>query len=108
MGATSFAAALASTFWGSLATRFSPKKLYMRGLLSHALIILLMGYVSSLPVLLVLRIVQGIMGGISTVGLVIVSSSSSREWAARDIGCHDPRTVDRPPYRRAGCHDAGL
>jgi DHA1 family multidrug resistance protein-like MFS transporter len=86
MGAPSFAAALASTFWGSLASRFSPKKLYMRGLLSHAVIILLMGYVSSLPVLLVLRIVQGMMGGISTVGLVIVSSSSTREWAARDIG----------------------
>jgi DHA1 family multidrug resistance protein-like MFS transporter len=36
--------------------------------------------------LLALRIVQGILGGVSTVGLVIVSSSSSREWASRDIG----------------------
>ena len=49
-------------------------------------IILLMGFVSSLPVLLILRLVQGILGGISTVGLIIVSSSSSREWASRDIG----------------------
>jgi DHA1 family multidrug resistance protein-like MFS transporter len=86
MGAPSFAAALASTFWGSLASRLGPKVLFMRGLLSHAVIILLMGFVSSLPVLLVLRIVQGILGGISTVGLIIVSSSSSREWASRDIG----------------------
>ena len=36
----------------------------------------------------VLRIVQGILGGISTVGLIIVSSSSSRQWAARDIGLY--------------------
>jgi len=86
MGAPSFAAALASTFWGALTSRFSPKTLFMRGLLSHAVIILLMGFVSSLPVLLVLRIVQGILGGISTLGLVIVSSSSSREWVSRDIG----------------------
>jgi MFS transporter, DHA1 family, multidrug resistance protein len=86
MGAPSFAAALASTFWGSLASRLSPKLLFMRGLLSHAIIILLMGFVSSIPVLLVLRIVQGIMGGISTVGLIIVSSSSSKDWASRDIG----------------------
>ncbi len=86
MGAPSFAAAIASTFWGSLATRFSPKALFMRGLLSHAVIILAMGFVSSLPVLLGLRVVQGILGGISTVGLIIVSSSSSREWASRDIG----------------------
>jgi MFS family permease len=86
MGAPSFAAALASTFWGSLTSRLSPKLLFMSGLLSHAVIILLMGFVSSLPVLLVLRLVQGILGGISTVGLIIVSSSSSREWASRDIG----------------------
>jgi MFS transporter, DHA1 family, multidrug resistance protein len=86
MGAPSFAAALASTFWGSLASRFSPKVLFMRGLFSHAVIIFLMGFVSSLPLLLVLRIVQGIMGGISTVGMIIVSSSSTREWVSRDIG----------------------
>ena len=86
MGATSFAAALASTFWGSLASRFSPKTLFMRGLFSHAILIMLMGFVSNLPLLLVLRILQGLLGGISTVGLIIVSSSSSREWAARDIG----------------------
>jgi len=86
MGAPGFAAALASTFWGSLTSRLSPKLLFMRRLLSHAVIILLMGFVSSLPVLLILRLVQGILGGISTVGLIIVSSSSSREWASRDIG----------------------
>jgi len=86
MGAPAFAAALASTFWGSLASRFSPKALYMGGLFSHAVIITLMGFVSSLPLLLALRIVQGILGGISTVGLIIVSSSSSRVWASRDIG----------------------
>lgn len=86
MGAPSFAAALVSTFWGSLASRISPKILYMRGLLSHAAIILLMGFISSLPVLLVLRMVQGIMGGISTVGLIIVSSSSSKESSSKDMG----------------------
>jgi len=86
MGSTSFTAAIASTFWGSLTTHFSPKRLYMRGLLSHAILILLMGFISSLPLLLALRIVQGVLGGISTVGLIIVSSSSSREWASRDIG----------------------
>lgn len=88
MGSPGLAAALASTFWGSLGSRFSPKALFMGGLLSHAVIILMMGFVANLPVLLVLRIIQGILGGISTVGLIIVSSSSSREWAARDIGLY--------------------
>lgn len=88
MGAPSFIAAFASTYWGSLASRISPKLLFMRGLLSHAVIILLMGFVSSLPVLLALRIVQGLLGGVSTIGLIMVSSSSSREWASRDIGLY--------------------
>ena len=88
LGAPSFAAALASTFWGSLTSRLSAKTLFLRGLLSHAVIILLMGFISSLPVLLVLRIVQGLLGGISTVGLIIVSSSSTSEWASRDIGLY--------------------
>jgi len=86
MGSASFMAAIASTFWGSLASRFSPKTLYMRGLLSHAVLMLLMGFVTNLPLLLAIRIVQGTLGGISTLGLIIVSSSSSRESAAADMG----------------------
>ena len=88
LGAPSFAAAMTSTFWGSLASRLSPKTLFIGGLFSHTVIILLMGFISSLPVLLALRIVQGILGGISTVGLIIVSGSSSREWVSRDIGLY--------------------
>ena len=86
MGAPSLTAALASTFWGSLASGLSPKGLFMKGLLSHAIIIVLMGFIPNLPLLLVLRIIQGVFGGISTLGLIIVSSSSSREWVSRDIG----------------------
>jgi DHA1 family multidrug resistance protein-like MFS transporter len=86
MAAPSFVASMVSTFWGSLTSRFSPKMLFIRGLVSHGIIILLMGFVSSLPMLLALRIVQGILGGVSTVGIVIVTSSSSKEWASRDLG----------------------
>ena len=86
MGGASFAAAIISPWWGSLASRFRPKTLFIGGLISHAVLIFLMGFVSNLPLLFILRIVQGVMGGISTVGLIIVSASSSREWASRDIG----------------------
>jgi MFS transporter, DHA1 family, multidrug resistance protein len=88
MGAPNFVSAISSTFWGSLTTRSSPKLLFMRGMLSHAILMLVMAFVSSLPILLLLRILQGVLGGISTVGFVIVSSSSSREWASRDIGLY--------------------
>jgi DHA1 family multidrug resistance protein-like MFS transporter len=88
LGAPSFVAALASTFWGSLTSRLSAKTLFLGGLLSHTVIILLMGFITSLPVFLFLRIVQGFLGGISTVGFIIVTSSSSSEWASRDIGLY--------------------
>jgi DHA1 family multidrug resistance protein-like MFS transporter len=86
MGAPSLMAALASTFWGSLTARFSPRLLFLRGLISHAVLILLMGFTTSLPLLLFLRVLQGIMGGISTVGFIIVSASSPQERVSRDIG----------------------
>jgi MFS family permease len=86
MGSASFVAAAFSTLWGSLASRFSPKALYMGGLVSHTILIFVMGFVSDLPWLLAIRVLQGVMGGISTVGLVIVSSSSSRQSATGDLG----------------------
>jgi MFS family permease len=45
-----------------------------------------MGFTSDLYILLFLRILQGVLGGISTVGLIIVSSSSSKERISEDIG----------------------
>lgn len=86
MAAPSLVSAITSTFWGSLTSRFSPKLLYLRGLLSHAVMFLSMGFTTSLYVLLLLRILQGVLGGISTVGLIIVSSSSSKESISSDIG----------------------
>jgi DHA1 family multidrug resistance protein-like MFS transporter len=88
MGAPSFAAAVSSSYWGSMASRISPKLLFMGGLLSHAVTILLMAYVANLPVLLFLRIVQGLLGGISTVGLILISSSTSKEKVSRDLGLY--------------------
>ncbi len=86
MGSAHFVVMIASNFWGVLTSRFSPKLLYMRGLLVNIVLFLLMGFTSSLHVLLILRILQGVFGGISTVGLLIISSSSSREKISADIG----------------------
>ena len=86
MGSQSFVVMIASNFWGVLTSRFSPKLLFMRGLLANCVLFLFMGFTTSLHVLLILRIIQGIFGGISTVGLIIISSSSSKEKIPADIG----------------------
>ncbi len=88
IGSTGLVTALTSTFWGSLTHRFSPKKLYLRAFLTHALMYLLMGFTTNLHLLLILRICQGLVGGVSTIGLIIVSSSSPRERVSLDIGVY--------------------
>jgi DHA1 family multidrug resistance protein-like MFS transporter len=86
MGSSSLVMTIASNFWGFLTCRFSPKLLYLRAILAYIILFLLMGFTSSLHLLLILRILQGLFGGVSTVGLVIIASSSSRERIAADIG----------------------
>ena len=78
--------AITSTYWGSLSHRFPPKLLYLRGMLSHSILFLLMGFTTNLYALLLLRVLQGITGGISTIGLIIVTSSSPREDMTSHLG----------------------
>ena len=78
--------AVASNVWGFLTSRFDPKWVYIRGTLIYTVLFALMGLTSSLPMLLLLRILQGLVGGISTIGLIIVSSSASRERVSADLG----------------------
>jgi len=50
--------------------------------------IFLMSFTTNLTVLLILRICQGLIGGISTIGMVIVSSSSLKERISFDMGIY--------------------
>ena len=86
MGGTSFVAALAAPFWGSLTTRIRPKALFQSGMLCTGVIFFIMGFSDSLPLILVLRLIQGALGGISTIGLVLIASSASKRKLAKHIG----------------------
>jgi DHA1 family multidrug resistance protein-like MFS transporter len=86
IGSSSVFSAMTATFWGSLTNRYSPKLLYLRGMIAHAILFFLMGFTANLYLLLFLRILQGMIGGLSTIGLIIVSSSSKNERISTDIG----------------------
>ena len=86
IGSSSIVMTFGSIFWGVLTSRFSPKTLFMRGLFTHTILFFLMGFTFNLHILLVLRIIQGVFGGISTVGLIIISASSPKERLSADIG----------------------
>lgn len=79
MGATSMVAAFAAPFWGSLTTRIRPKLLFEGGILSNGVIFFLMGFVENLPLLLVLRLIQGVLGAISTIGLVLMTATAPKD-----------------------------
>lgn len=86
LGAPGLCLAVTSPLWGHLTHRFSPKALYLRAILVHAVLFGLMGFTSSLSVLLMLRIIQGVLGGVSTIALIIISTTTSPDKAASSIG----------------------
>lgn len=85
MGVSPLVTAVAAPFWGSLTTRVRPKLLYQAGTFFNGVIFLLMGFAGSLPLLLFLRLCQGFLGGISTIGLVLIASSSPEERLHRHM-----------------------
>jgi DHA1 family multidrug resistance protein-like MFS transporter len=88
LGSTGLVTAATSTFWGSLTHHYSPKLLYLRAIIAHSILFFLMSFISNLHLLLVLRILQGLVGGVSTIGLIIVSSSSLKERISMDMGIY--------------------
>jgi MFS transporter, DHA1 family, multidrug resistance protein len=88
VGAAPAMAAFGSAFWGGLCDRFSPNALFERGILSHAVLVILMGFATDLRLLLLVRIVQGFLGGISTIGLIIVAAISTEEELPRRMGVY--------------------
>lgn len=88
MGMNSFVMAAAAPLWGSMTAKFSSKILYERVFLFSAIIVLLMGFTKSLPLILALRIIQGSLGGASTIGLFMVSRLSGREELAGNLSLY--------------------
>jgi DHA1 family multidrug resistance protein-like MFS transporter len=85
MGASAVFAAMTSTFWGGMTARFSPKLLFLRAIVGCGIVYLLMGFTENLHLLLVLRVLQGCLGGVSTIALILISNLAPKERLTRDI-----------------------
>jgi len=88
LGASAATATIGSTFWGRLSDRFSPKALFERGLVSHTILVAVMAFTTDVRFLFAIRLIQGFLGGISTIGLIIVSAISSHEQLPRRMGTY--------------------
>src|SRR3970282_1066742 len=56
--------------------------------LSHGIALALMGLTTNLPLLFVLRLAQGFLGGLSTIGIIIVSAASPPNDLTRNMGVY--------------------
>jgi MFS family permease len=59
--------------------RIRPKILFQIGIFCNGVIFFIMGFVESLPLLLTLRLMQGALGGVSTIGLVLIAASAPKD-----------------------------
>lgn len=85
-GTSGICTALTSPIWGSLSHRFSAKALYLRSMAAHSIILLCIAFTTNIHLLFVLKALQGIFGGASTIGLILVSSSSRKERIPANVG----------------------
>lgn len=88
LGAGSAMAVFGSTFWARLTDRISPKSLFVGGLLSHAVLVAVMGFVTRLGLLLTIQILRGFLGGISTIGLILAAAMSRDDELPRRMGTY--------------------
>ena len=85
MGPSYLLTALTAPFWGGLTSRFSPKLLFERGMLCNGILFLLMGFTSNFYLLFLLRVIQGTLGGVSTIGLILISAMSPEERLHKNL-----------------------
>ena len=88
MGLNSFVAAATAPIWGSLTAKLPPKRLFQSTFLFNGIIFLLMGFTDNLPTLLALRIIQGALGGASTIGLFMISQLSPKDRLAGHLSLY--------------------
>ncbi len=88
MGGAAMMATFVSPLWGYMTARVSPKRLFERAILSHGIALALMAFTTNLYLLFGLRLLQGFLGGLSTIGIIIVSVASSQEDMPRNMGLY--------------------
>ena len=88
IGAPSVMNALTAPLWGRLTSRFRPKLLFEMGILWNGILFLIFGFVQNLYLIFLLRVLLGIMGAVSTVGLILMTALTPQERLHKDISLY--------------------
>jgi DHA1 family multidrug resistance protein-like MFS transporter len=88
VGAPSVMSAFTAPLWGRLTSRLRPKLLFEMGILWNGILFLIFGFVQNLYLLFLLRVLVGVMGAVSTVGLILISVLAPKERLHKDISLY--------------------
>jgi MFS transporter, DHA1 family, multidrug resistance protein len=80
------AMAITSPFWGLLADRYGRKPMLVRAMLAGSAILGLMAFVTTVPQLAVLRVIQGALTGTIAAATTLVATMVPRERAGYSLG----------------------
>jgi DHA1 family multidrug resistance protein-like MFS transporter len=88
IGAPSVMNAFTAPLWGRLTSRFRPKLLFELGILWNGILFFIFGFVQNLYLLFLLRVLLGVMGAVSTVGLILMSAVTPEKRLHKDISLY--------------------
>ncbi len=86
VAASALSMVVAQPVWGSLADRWGRKPQVVRSMASAAVILTLMGFVTGPEQLLILRLIQGALSGISSASNALISSSTPKHHLGFALG----------------------
>jgi MFS family permease len=86
MGSTGVTSTIFAPVWGTMASRIGPRFLYQLGLGIECVMIAGIALTTSLPVIFLCRLGVGLTGGISTIGLIIVTATSAPARRTANVG----------------------
>jgi DHA1 family multidrug resistance protein-like MFS transporter len=84
--APSVAAAVTAPFWGLLADRYGRKPMLVRAMVAGTFVLTLMGVVTNVPQLAVLRLMQGALTGTIAAATTLVATTVPRERSGYALG----------------------
>ena len=85
-GISLFFAAIMGPVWGTVGDRWGRKAMIVRALLGTGVCILAMGFVTNVWQLLILRTIQGALGGFITASITLVAALTPRERSGMAVG----------------------
>lgn len=93
MAAAPLFAAILGPVWGNLGDKYGRKMMVKRVLMSHIVVVIIMGFATNVYQFLALRIIQGMLGGFGSAAIALVTSFTPKEKTGQALGIYQTATI---------------